>query len=53
MEGKITLYKEGYHVLLRQLKRMRKEMDSLKKENKRLKRLVAMHEEVSYMLFDC
>ena len=65
LEGKVALYKKGYHVLLRKLKKQSFEKKKLEKEVKRLSRLVKMHEDMCFyiwyfcivnfwgMFFDC
>ena len=49
LEGKVALYKRGYHVLLRRLRRMTKEMKLMKRENVRLNNLVQMHEDLAFL----
>ncbi len=44
LEGKVALYKEGYHVLLRRLKRVVSERKKLKKEVQRLENVLRMQE---------
>ena len=48
LKGKVELYKQGYHVLLRQSKKMSSERKKLKKEIARLCNLLKMHEDLSY-----
>ena len=48
LEGKIALYKRGYHILLRQLKRMSKEKKRLEKEVSRLTNVVQVHEDLMF-----
>ena len=50
LEGKVALYKEGYHVLLRKLKKQNIEKKKLEKEVKRLSRLVKMHEDICFYI---
>jgi hypothetical protein len=40
LEGKVSLYKSGYHVLLRRSKELVKEKKSLEKDNRRLEKEV-------------
>ena len=49
-KGKASLYKYGYHVLLRRVKKMNSEMKILKSEVERLKRLVQMHEDICFYI---
>jgi hypothetical protein len=51
LEGKVALYKEGYHVLLRRLKRVVSERKKLKKEVQRLENVLRMHEDLVYSYF--
>ncbi len=51
LEGKVAMYKRGYHVLRRRCSSLVREMKTLKKEVKRLRRLVQAHEEISYLIF--
>ena len=48
LEGKVAIYKRGYHVLLKKLKKMNSEKKFLTKEVKRLTRVVKMHEDIFY-----
>ena len=50
LEGKVALYKKGYHVLLRKLKKQSFEKKKLEKEVKRLSRLVKMHEDMCFYI---
>ena len=45
----MAMYKRGYHVLLRQMKGMSSEMKFLKKEVSRLKKVVQLHEDLTFM----
>ena len=49
LEGKMAMYKRGYHILLRQLKRKSSEMKILKKEVSRLEKIVQLHEDLTFM----
>ena len=48
LKGKVALYKRGYRVLLRRLKKMNSEKKKLENEVKRLKRVVQIHEDICY-----
>jgi hypothetical protein len=48
MEGKAAIYKRGYRFVLRQLKKRCDEIKSLKKEVRRLNRLMQMHEDMFF-----
>ena len=48
LEGKVALYKRGYHVLLQRLKKVNSEKKFLSSEVKRLTRVVKMHEDIFY-----
>ncbi len=41
MEGKVALYKRGYHIALRQLRKMNENNKTLKTANKTLKKEVS------------
>jgi hypothetical protein len=48
LEGKVALYKRGFHVLRRQVKRIRLEREKWKKEVRRLRDLLQLHEDVVF-----
>jgi hypothetical protein len=57
MEGKIALYKRGYHIALRQLRKMNRKNEtlktankSLKKEVKRLTNVLRLHEDFIFSM---
>ena len=49
MEGKLALYKRGYHIVLRRLKRLIGDKKRLKKEVSRLRNIVQMHEDLTFL----
>ncbi len=48
MEGKAALYKRGYHILRRRLKRVTTENRSLKSEIVGLRRVLKLYEDIIY-----
>jgi len=48
LEGKVALYKRGYHVLLRRLKEVNEQKKELKKEVSRLRNVLRMHEDLVF-----
>ena len=50
MSGKLALYKRGYHINLRRMKRVVKENKSLKNEVSRLNDVLQMHEDLTFLL---
>ena len=55
LEGKAAMYKRGYHILLRRLKKVTAEKKSLKKEVRRLQNALQLHEDLAFLfwLFLC
>ena len=49
LEGKVALYKRGYHVVLRQLKKLSREKKILEKENVRMRRIIDLHEDFVFL----
>ena len=48
LEGKVALYKRGYHVLLRRLQKVVKSNKLLEKEVSRLNNVLRMHEDFMF-----
>jgi hypothetical protein len=48
LEGKVNLYKRGYHVVLRRLRQIHKENKMLKKEVAHLNNVLRIHEDLMF-----
>ena len=48
MEGRAAIYKRGYRVVLRELKKRSLEIKDLKKEIRRLNRVMQLHEDMFF-----
>ena len=49
LEGKAAMYKRGYHILLRQMKKLSAENKTLKKEVRRMKNALKLHEDLLFL----
>jgi hypothetical protein len=47
-EGRAAMYKRVYHIVLRRAKKLSRERTELKKEVKRLNRLLELHEDMVF-----